>query len=202
MPNATDNTYIKERDAAIALSTEMHKSSAQEYDKQIVYISGGALGLTLTFAKDIVTVTGSHFILLLILAWIAFAVSLLCNLISHRKATEVYSLTRTLHLYLRDCAQPNATYDKAERQKIDVKLSKANGWLVGLNKASELTIVVGIGAFIAFSAANAYLTASQPVSSLSNGAQVTNTIANTPKPPAYDSTNVKTAKSSATQQKK
>jgi hypothetical protein len=156
-PVRVKSNYTEQRDAAIALSTELHKSSAQEYDKQTVYLAGGGLALTLTFAKDIIHITGSHAIPLLILTWIAFATALLCNLISQRKATEVYSLARRLNLYLRDCEQQGITCEESKRQQIDLALHQANKWLVGLNKASEWGIIVGISAFIVFGAINAYL---------------------------------------------
>lgn len=155
-----ENPYIKKRDADIILSTELHKIAAQEYDKQIVYIAGGGLALTLTFATNIVKATGSNSSPVLFLTWVAFATALLSNLLSHRKATEVHSLTRSLHLYLRDCALPNATFNKSRREEIDMGLKKANKWLLAFNRASEVAIIIGMSAFIIFGILNVYSVAS------------------------------------------
>ncbi|WP_035558076.1 hypothetical protein [Hymenobacter sp. IS2118] len=151
---STSDSYTQQRDADIALSTELHKSSAQEFDKQLVYLAGGGLALTLTFAKDIAAITGSRFVPLLFFTWLAFALALLFNLFSHRKATATHDYARSLHLYLRECHTTSTAVDPARSGPIQASLAAANRWLHRLNSAAEVSVTVGIFAFIVFVALN------------------------------------------------
>src|SRR5579859_6804249 len=62
------------------LSLEQQMQS--EYDKAIMALSGGALGISLTFLKDVVIAKGVHAGAFLLLAWISWGASVTCTLAS------------------------------------------------------------------------------------------------------------------------
>lgn len=68
--------------------------SAEQFDKQIVYISSGALVLTIGFVEKIVTITDATETDILIMSWILFVTSLMSILISHK--TSIYAMDAEL----------------------------------------------------------------------------------------------------------
>ena len=69
--------------------------SAEQFDRLVVYLSGGALVLTVGFVKDIVKITGTTDTTLLIVAWSLFTASLLVMLLSHK--TSIISMDYELN---------------------------------------------------------------------------------------------------------
>ncbi len=65
---------------------EIRKYSGQSFDKQLVYISGGGLILTIGFVKEIIDLSSSSCNFLLFTSWICFTLALTFNLVSHRTA--------------------------------------------------------------------------------------------------------------------
>jgi hypothetical protein len=164
MPDSTQpiDSYSKNIDEQIALSTDLHKLSGQEFDKQVVYIAGGGLALTLTFAKDIVSVTSSHFLVLLLLTWLCFATALLLNLLSHRKATETYDAARSLHLHYRECHQSQRLIDAVICDGLKSQMNKADDELRRLNLWSFYGVGFGIASFILFVFINLFTLSEKP----------------------------------------
>lgn len=72
----SDKTYYEQ------LSKAFFESSIQ-FDKQILFISSGALGLSFTFIQDIVDLETADNKWLLITAWILFIAVIFLSLISH-----------------------------------------------------------------------------------------------------------------------
>jgi hypothetical protein len=67
---------------------KMRLDANTQFDKQIVYISGGGLVLSIGFVKDIIGVDSTpEFKSLLIIAWICFTFSLITNLFSFKSAS-------------------------------------------------------------------------------------------------------------------
>ena len=64
------------------LLTNIEQKSQEDYDKAILTLSGGALGVTFAFVKNIVGDSPVQFPWLLYSAWIAWTVSLLATLFS------------------------------------------------------------------------------------------------------------------------
>jgi len=71
-----DKTYYE------ILNKAYFESSAQ-FDKQILFISSGALGLSFTFIKDIVELETAICKGLLLVSWILFSIVILMSLFSH-----------------------------------------------------------------------------------------------------------------------
>lgn len=65
-----------------------YDKSQDDFERQLSYISAGALGLTITFFDKIVPVkTEAIAIWLIITAWVSLALTLLINLFSHQLAS-------------------------------------------------------------------------------------------------------------------
>jgi hypothetical protein len=46
-PTPDTDPYLDKLDTSLSVSIDSHKISSQEFDKQVVYIAGGALALTI-----------------------------------------------------------------------------------------------------------------------------------------------------------
>jgi hypothetical protein len=67
---------------------EMRQDNLKQFDKQIVYLSGGGLVLSIGFVKDIIGFDSiPDFKYLLILSWICFTFSLTTNLFAFKTAS-------------------------------------------------------------------------------------------------------------------
>lgn len=144
------DAYTKDYDEKIALSTELHKLSSQEFDKQVVYIAGGGLALTLTFAKDIASVTNSHFVPLLLVTWLLFAAALLINLFSYRKAAHTYDASTSLHRHYRECHVAGKAINEPICNDWKTRMTKGDAQVTRLNTWSFGTVAAGISSFILF----------------------------------------------------
>jgi hypothetical protein len=60
--------------------------SEEQYDKLIIYLSAGALIITIGFVKDILDINKAIDKRMLILSWVCFILSILLMLLSHRTA--------------------------------------------------------------------------------------------------------------------
>lgn len=58
------------------------QSSYEQYDKSILFLSIGALGLSLSFLRDISSPSSIHYPILLLLSWYGFASSIVLTVIS------------------------------------------------------------------------------------------------------------------------
>jgi len=72
----------------------LHADSQASYDKTVVTLSGGALGLSFAFVRDFVAETGPASEVFLLLAWVTWGASLTAMLFSH--LTSTWALRRTL----------------------------------------------------------------------------------------------------------
>lgn len=57
------------------LLQELENKAQEEYDKTVILLSTGALGLSFTFLKDIVNLKDAHSMYLVVGAWICWAIS-------------------------------------------------------------------------------------------------------------------------------
>lgn len=73
----TDKDYLK-------ILYETRKYAGEQYDKLIVYLSSGALVLTVGFIENVVDLSRTNDLFLLYSSWICFSTSLIIILISHR----------------------------------------------------------------------------------------------------------------------
>lgn len=78
---------------------QLEVQSQSAFDKSVMALSGGALGLSFAFVMDIVPLERATHIAFLLLAWAAWAISVACVLASHIFSTlalrkEIESLDR------------------------------------------------------------------------------------------------------------
>jgi len=62
---------------------DLYKESSSQFDKQILYISSGALGLTFSFIKDIVDIGTAQYKPMLLIGWLILIIVVLISLFSH-----------------------------------------------------------------------------------------------------------------------
>ena len=98
---------------------EAHHSSSQDFDKAVMTLSGGALGLSITFVHDFAPKATHR--ALLGWSWGCFALSLLAILVSHLTSQDA-----TLH----------------EIKKLDDPSTK--GWAIGKGMTSFLNYVAAL----------------------------------------------------------
>jgi hypothetical protein len=65
------------------------QSSSDSYDESLLKLSGGALALSLAFIKDIVPLKDAHYMWMLFVSWLAFAICILCVIASYRLSADV-----------------------------------------------------------------------------------------------------------------
>lgn len=156
------NKYIERTDKEIEKLTERQALSGQEFDKQIVALSGGGLALTITLAKDFLD-KGAGFLGFLFASWGCFLLALMANLISHRIATEHYNLMIERQRHYLDCSEDN---NIDINEELDASLAKRinyrTKWVKVLNLGALITCLLGIIFFIIFTFYNKYHTNSQP----------------------------------------
>lgn len=103
--------------------------SEQTFDKQLVYLAGGGLVLTIGFIKEIIDLSTSTYNPLLYISWIGLCLCLLFNLLSHK------SSSRAIDEYLKD------------------KHNKGDQWnsiTSNMNTTSIVFLITGISTFILF----------------------------------------------------
>jgi hypothetical protein len=71
--------YVSQRNATI----EREMAAAATYDKFLVTLAGGALGLSMTFLSDIVGKDAKAVLPLLFWPWVLLGLSLACSLMGH-----------------------------------------------------------------------------------------------------------------------
>ena len=64
------------------------RRSEQSYDKHLLYLSAGALGLSLVFIKNVIGTNEIQYKCVLISAWVAWGLSLLSILASYRTSRK------------------------------------------------------------------------------------------------------------------
>jgi hypothetical protein len=133
-----DPELVKYRDELISLQ---HKSQ-EAFERQLSYLSTGALALSIGFIKDVVkNISAADLKWLLDLGWGLLAATLLVNCFSHIRAAELHN--KTIKDINNDLYDPTVV---TSRYKI-----------VGmLNWASMITMFLGIVAIVIFVIQNIY----------------------------------------------
>lgn len=119
---------------------EADYKAIEAYDKAVMWLAGGALGITLAFVKDIVPSPQPDTLWLLIIGWSFFAATLVISMVSlllshhaHRRAIAQVD-KRTIHL-----EQPGGF------------LTTLTSWL---NWLVALTLIIGISFVIWYAKSN------------------------------------------------
>lgn len=101
---------MKEEDKEyLDLLNKAYFESSSQFDKQLLFVASGALGISLAFIKDIVKLSNASNKELLILSWFSFGLVILINVISH------YTSLKAINNRLKNFHKPNdktsARYD-------------------------------------------------------------------------------------------
>ena len=139
---------------------EAINKSEDDFEKNLIYLSSGALGLTLIFIEKIVPPQNSVYLFFLILGWALLTITLAVNLISHLISKK----------YIQ---QSQRDYDEYENQlieydKLDKSLSKRNNTIDKINWFSVVFFVLGIVSIVFYTSVNFYNMAKQNNTTTSN----------------------------------
>lgn len=107
----------------------------EKFDTQALYLSSGALAISLTFLKDIVPINEAVCLILYYIALILFGLTILIGFVAH------YISSR----------QIMARIKKIEQNDFNVQ---DNDWISLINKTIIATLVIGIGLLITFTMIN------------------------------------------------
>lgn len=123
---------VKETDEDNQYRNQLYEAldySENQFDKQLTYLSSGALILSIGFVKDIVDINVNTNKTGLIFSWVMFALSLLSNLLSH--LSSIYSMRNEL----KDFNKLSERFDSTTQI---------------LNFISVISLIMGIILFIQF----------------------------------------------------
>jgi len=149
-----DADYISELDKRRDYFLEVYKSAGEEFDKQVVYLSGGGLVLTIGFVKDIVKLSATAYLPFLLLSWILFAATLLINLWSHKASAASTDPLITQVRYLKECHLEGVEPDKERITNLETETARKRKLVSWLNAACVWLSVLGVLSFIVFTAIN------------------------------------------------
>ena len=129
--------YLDERKQLI----DAERNTAQQFDKAILTLASGALGLSITFIKQIAPHPKSQSIYFLIVAWVLFSFSILSTLISFLISQAA-------------CRRQREILDQDISEKEHKINNNAADWTNRLNYLSIAFFILGIVFLIIFSAVN------------------------------------------------
>ena len=138
------DVYLRHRE--LLVTGDLQQSLA--YDKHILTLASGALGLTRLFVDKIAQKPVCWTFLLLIITWVSFAFSILSTLISYKTSQRAYR---------ENCDN----WDKFEAGKTAAdEVSDSSSWSKAtsiLNVLSMCLFVVGMFSFIIFASCNIHI---------------------------------------------
>jgi hypothetical protein len=125
------------------LLQDLEQKAQEDYDKAILTLSGGALGISFAFCKDIVPLASAIHKTWLAVSWISWAVSLTCALLS--LFTSILALGKAV-----DQVDDETIYSEHPGSISD--------WAtLCFNIMSGVGFIVGVGAMIAYVTLNLHL---------------------------------------------
>jgi quinol-cytochrome oxidoreductase complex cytochrome b subunit len=122
---------------------ETLSKNQEDFEKQLIYVSAGALGASIFFIEKIVKdIDNSHYKWLLILSWFFLGSTIVINAISHYIAMEMNY----------------KSIDEIDKNKYDEKASlKRNRKLKYINLSTLVTLLIGIFFLILFTSINLHM---------------------------------------------
>ncbi len=112
-----------------------YRYGIQKFDTQALYLSSGALAISLTFLKDIVPINEAVCLILYYISLVLFGLTILIGFVAH------YISSRLIM----------ARIKRIEQNDFNVQDSD---WISGINKVIIATLVIGIGLLITFTMIN------------------------------------------------
>lgn len=130
------NTEDKEREAF----QKSIENSENDFEKNLTYISSGALGLSLAFIDKIVKLENANHSIFLVIGWVFLTLTLSLNLLSHLISKHFTKISRD-------------DFDKKD-QAINLKIKQRNGKIDIINWVSVFLFILGITSIVIFSSIN------------------------------------------------
>lgn len=134
MTNTTENTEKIKQDYINDLYTDF-RYGIEKFDTQALYLSSGALAISLTFIKDIVPIKEAVYLYLFYTALILFTLTITIGFIAHFISTR----------------QIMARIKKVEQDEFTVH---DNDWISRINKLIIFTLIAGIALLVTFTMIN------------------------------------------------
>jgi large-conductance mechanosensitive channel len=113
-----------------------------DFEKQLIFIASGALGISFAFIEKIVNLNQSIYFPMLAMAWISFTVAMCVNLTSHYLSIQSNRATKE---EFRKCCE-----NKLPRDQFDLNVEKRNKKMDRFNYSSIGLVFVGLFLLIAF----------------------------------------------------
>jgi hypothetical protein len=126
-------------------TTEFYKAlsySTAEFDKSIVFIASGALGISMAFVDKLVKLENASNKWLLVYAWYAFGITIFISLVSH------FFSSMAIRWSIVNCPTEECT--DAEDEAYRKKENHWNQLIRGLNILMIITLFIGIIMFLNF----------------------------------------------------
>ncbi|RYD67243.1 MAG: hypothetical protein EOP84_30655, partial [Verrucomicrobiaceae bacterium] len=133
---ALDNSFLSQLTVYRASLLDVAQKMQSDYDKGVITLSGGALGISLVFLKDVVGSNAWANAGFLLVAWMAWGASILCILASYFTSDQA----------LRTAAE------QVDLQLIYLKLAKSP-WVTAtkvLNAGGGLVFFAGVICLVCF----------------------------------------------------
>lgn len=130
------NTEEKDREAF----QKAIENSENDFEKNLTYISAGALGLSLAFIEKIVKLENADHSYFLVIGWTLLTMTLGLNLVSHLISKHFIKISRD-------------EFDKKDRTVI-LKIKKRNGKIDCINWITVALLILGITSIVIFSSIN------------------------------------------------
>ncbi len=136
------------------------ENTENTYDKNVLLIATGTLGLSLAFMEKIVDVKSALYVDILISSWVLLVITILVNLVSHQLSALYH--TKVMYLY-GDIVEPNKKdSDYAAKQlEVERQIKEANKKtdmygrrIVRTNWITTIFLVFGIAALVLFCSLN------------------------------------------------
>lgn len=78
-----NKSHEEDNKAYLEQLNKAYFESSSQFDKQVLFVASGALGISLAFVKEIVKLDTSVHKYILLLSWIFFGIVILISIISH-----------------------------------------------------------------------------------------------------------------------
>ena len=125
---------------------EAINKSEDDFEKNLIYLSSGALGLTLIFIEKIVPPQNSIYLFLLILGWVLLTVTLGINLVSHLISKKYIQKSQS---EFDDCIHLKITWDEHYENSL-----KRNKNIDIINWVSLGLFILGIISIVIYTSIN------------------------------------------------
>lgn len=113
--------------------SKTYEYSAEQFDKSILFVSSGALGLSITFLDKLVKLESAAFLLLLAISWGAFVVTIFLFTVAHYISKQAANKAiRNYYIDQERCEKPR------------------DRWVKYSNKTMIVTLLIGLSTLIAF----------------------------------------------------